>query len=85
MSLKICVSQACSQAKVCQFSKKSYGDLDPVDSRPARTFTAFAYIETIKKNDLFFPPEMTMERIVLTEIVGLEVIFYQCGLFCTNF
>lgn len=55
MSLKICVSQACSQAKVCQFSKKSYGDLGPVDSRPARTFTAFAYIETIKKMTFSFP------------------------------
>lgn len=43
------VSQAWSQATVCQFSKNSYGDLDPADSRSARTFTAFAYIEIIKK------------------------------------
>lgn len=47
-ALNIFASQACSQAKLCQFSEKSYGDWDPVDSRAARTFTAFAYIEIMR-------------------------------------
>lgn len=56
MSMNISALQACSQAKLCQFSEKSYGDLDPVDSRAARTFTAFAYIEIIKRW-LFLSPK----------------------------
>lgn len=75
MSLKISVSQACSQAKVCQFSKKSYGDLDPIDSRPARTFTAFAHIEIIKK-DLFFPPKNGYEKDCINRNSRFKVFFF---------
>lgn len=52
MNLNISASQACSQAKLCQFSEKSYGGLNPDDSGAARTFTAFAYIDNKKMSFL---------------------------------